>query len=218
MERTTVRAWTGLELIQYVNCTRSDETPMMVARRTEARDFKQSSVGASQPAVVHASGHIVLHEQIPSTFLGSLSQTPNRILQSDNQYGMLVYDTASNDYIEMIHDIVTPLQVMNACSSETLAEAERRRNTISPAANEFHRKLLISCLDRAPPNDLAMDNFFADFPEGWQLIKDPCESHMIFGVGKKTFRSIDEFISVQVAWTCNINEYANLRRWTDCIF
>ena len=199
------------ELAQYVACDRSDETPNNVTRRVDATEMQ----GSSAPVVAPTPGDgnaVVVHTSIPSPITGRRNQTPSRILQSDDKWGMGILERCGGE-VEILGETITPVQLIEKTTGECGAEAKRRRTTISEHAFAFDDGLFQSDLDQAKSNNRLFDAIAAEQYPSFDNYLHPCESHVIFGCHKKASRNNTHVTSTQVAWSTSINEYAGLSRF-----
>ena len=111
--------------VEFVLAPRSDETPMAVTSTV-------STAAALKPKVTDAPaaanpGAVVLHTKINSTIIGRRRRRKQKILQSEECWGMCLGTDRPRDFALLVGESVMPLTRMERTTAECLAESERRK-------------------------------------------------------------------------------------------
>ena len=116
VEKTVAFYYKPEHIVEYVHMTRSDESPMPVTRRIEENEMQLDSTAQ----VAQHSNAVVLHSGLPNHIPGRRSQTPSKILQSDNPWGIAVYKEDTDEFTFILGETISTPQLLERTNAECL--------------------------------------------------------------------------------------------------
>ena len=215
LEAAIVSSTPQESLLLYVDCYRSDETPLRVRAQPEpAHLFHHSGSASTQTE----AGHRIVHLEYPVPNFCAGATVPRKLLQSEGKFGMLFrrFEGGQQKLTSVCGSTVNWLQFVDRTTAEVLKTAHDSTSAVSEHAKAFKMKVRMAVEDQARSNERKERGIHAarsgdEVP--WVRLQLHCQVHMVAGVFKKVFDLVDATIVGQVHFALAMNYSSGLHVW-----
>ena len=201
-------------LLQYLELTSYDETPMRVAHKHRQQSTEaglQTPAKPQNPASSTASGAAVMPPPGKTTNVVKLFAT-------DNRYAALIRTPASSPGGATGHYLITgssltTLQLLERVTGVNIKTALAENQTISEHAERYRLKTRVCTSDLAGANLVAEQLMMRDRDASWTSLHIPCHVHLAARVHGRVFALVEEDLRGLINFSLSLGCGAALSRF-----
>ena len=186
------------DLIGLAEIERYDESTLLVARK-DVLPITDSSVASRFDRTMGIVAQ--LHPEAKTSIGQGKMRVPSKLMQRQSDWGVVV-QIAPGQFLTVLGSTTNWLQIMDRCTGECYAEADRRTNSRgSLPALQFKEVSKGDCCDQASGIDRGERGLALEW-EQYKRVHVSCELHITKIGNNKTFLLMEDFVpQLRCEWT-----------------